>query len=253
MPKPSLTTAESKTRRSIVKLLKADGPLDAQRLAAQLSVSTMAVRQHLYALAAEGLVTSEEKPVPIGRPAKHWRLTREADRLFPDAYAELNVALLEALEETFGAPGLAQLLGVRRARQERSYRERIPPTASLEQKVRRLAVIRTDEGYMASVREEEGGRLLLVENHCPICAAATACTGLCAAELELFRSVVGDHGTVERTEHILAGARRCAYLVTPRPKATANGGALGRAPKADEEIGRRSGGVPEPRRRKGLP
>ena len=53
----------------------------------------MAVRQHLYALQNEKLVTAEERPVPLGRPAKHWTLTPEADRLFPDAYAELSVAL----------------------------------------------------------------------------------------------------------------------------------------------------------------
>src|SRR5436190_1861806 len=39
--------------------------------------------------------SSDEQPGAVGRPAKQWRLTREADRLFPDAYAELSVALLD--------------------------------------------------------------------------------------------------------------------------------------------------------------
>jgi predicted ArsR family transcriptional regulator len=56
---------------------------------------------------------------------------------------------------------------------------------------------------------------LFVENHCPICAAARACSGLCRSELEVFRGALGDGVTVERTDHILAGARRCAYRVTP--------------------------------------
>jgi predicted ArsR family transcriptional regulator len=56
------------------------------------------------------------------------------------------------------------------------------------------------------------GSFLLIENHCPICAAATACTGLCARELEVFQRVLGQV-TIERTEHILAGARRCVYRV----------------------------------------
>jgi len=66
--------------------------MDSARLAKHLGLTPMAVRQHLYALQREQLVTAEERPVPIGRPAKYWRLTRQADRLFPDAYAELNVA-----------------------------------------------------------------------------------------------------------------------------------------------------------------
>src|SRR5260370_300875 len=58
------------------------------------------------------------------------------------------------------------------------------------------------------------GSMLLAENHCPICAAASTCQGLCREELSLFRAVLGDKARVERTDHILAGARRCAYRIT---------------------------------------
>src|SRR5215831_18556761 len=101
---------EGKTRRAIVRLLKQDGALDSARLARRLQLTPMAVRQHLYALQKQKLVDAEERPVPIGRPAKYWRLTREADRLFPDAYAELSVALIGAVTETFGAAGMERLL-----------------------------------------------------------------------------------------------------------------------------------------------
>ncbi|MDQ3753204.1 MAG: MarR family transcriptional regulator, partial [Acidobacteriota bacterium] len=73
----------------------------------------------------------------------------------------------------------------------------------------------TEEGYMAEVKSEDGGSYLLVENHCPICAAANACQGFCATELDLFRSVLGPGVEVERVEHIVSGDRRCAYRVTP--------------------------------------
>ena len=58
--------------------------------------------------------------------------------------------------------------------------------------------------------------VLLVENHCPICAAAKACQQFCRSELRVFQEALGDDVTVERVDHILAGARRCAYLVCPR-------------------------------------
>ena len=61
---------------------------------------------------------------------------------------------------------------------------------------------------MASVTQDARESFLLVENHCPICAAAAACQGLCRSELAIFRAVLGDDVTVERTDHILAGARR---------------------------------------------
>src|SRR5258708_7314306 len=96
---------ERKTRRAITKLLKTEGPIDSARLARRLGLTAMAVRQHLYALQSEGLVTAEERPVPIGRPAKFWLLTRAADQLFPDAYAELSVALIDSVKDAFGHEG----------------------------------------------------------------------------------------------------------------------------------------------------
>lgn len=213
-------TGEHKTRRAIVKLLKTDGPLGTALLAERLGLTTMAVRLHLYALQGEGLVTAEDRPVPVGRPAKSWRLTREADRHFPEAYAELSVALLDAMQETFGAEGLNRVLVSRCARQREDYAKRIRAADSLEKKLKELARVRTEEGYMAEVRrEEEGGGFLLVENHCPICAAANACQGFCSTELDLFRTVLGAGVEVERVEHIISGDQRCAYRVRPRTRA----------------------------------
>jgi predicted ArsR family transcriptional regulator len=206
---------ERKTRRAIVKLLKTDGPIDSAQLAERLGLTAMAIRQHLYALQREGLVTAEERPVPVGRPAKFWGLTREADRLFPEAYAELNVALIDALQDTFGAEGLNRVLVSRCARQRADYAKRIRPADPLEKKLKELARVRTEEGYMAEIQRDVDDSFLLVENHCPICAAANACQGFCSTELDLFRSVLGPGVEVERVEHIVSGDRRCAYRVTP--------------------------------------
>jgi predicted ArsR family transcriptional regulator len=213
-------TGERKTRRAIVKLLKTEGPLGSAQLAERLGLTAMAVRLHLYALQGEGLVTAEDRPVPVGRPAKSWRLTREADRHFPEAYAELNVALIDAMRETFGAEGLDRVLVSRCARQREEYTKRIRTADPLEKRLKELAQVRTEEGYMAEVRpEEEGSGFLLVENHCPICAAANACQGLCSTELDLFRTVLGPGVEVERVEHIVSGDQRCAYRVTPKTRA----------------------------------
>ena len=67
---------------------------------------------------------------------------------------------------------------------------------------------------MAEVRVD-GRDVVLVEHHCPVCEAATACTGLCRAELELFRDVLGSDVSVTREQHLLSGDERCAYRITP--------------------------------------
>src|SRR5260370_41885210 len=99
---PSVVGNDRKTRRAIVHLLKTDGPLTSAQLADRLGLTAMGVRQHLYALQSEKFVAVEERPVPIVRPAKHWHLTRAADRLFPDSYAHLSFALNVALGDAVG-------------------------------------------------------------------------------------------------------------------------------------------------------
>ena len=190
--------------------------MDAKQLAARLRLSAMAVRLHLYALQAERLVTYEEESRPLGRPAKLWRLTPAADHLFPEGYAELTLSLVSSIGKVFGKAGLDRLLAVRTRHQIAAYRKPMTGRDSLRKRLTVLAAIRTAEGYMADVKPQDDGAFLLVENHCPICAAAVACTGLCAKELEVFQAVLGESVTVTRTEHIVAGARRCAYRVSPQ-------------------------------------
>ena len=200
-------------RDRILHELKTKGSRTAAELAERLGVTPVAVRQHLALLDSEGAVTFTAEPDGVGRPARGWRLTDESRARFPDSHGELAVGLIDAMRKSFGDKGLERLVRERTRAQAAAYEERIPsPRTPLPDRVAALARIREEEGYMAEWSREADGSLLLVENHCPICAAAEACQGLCAGELELFREVL--KARVERTEHLLEGARRCVYRIT---------------------------------------
>ena len=151
-------------------------------------------------------------------PARVWRLTPAGHGHFPEGYAELTVDLLSAMRETFGADALDQLVATRTDRQHALYRERLSGAKALDKRVAGLARLRSEDGYMAEWSRNKDGSFTLVENHCPICAAAELCQGLCRGELELFQQLLGDGARVERGEHILDGARRCTYRITPARK-----------------------------------
>lgn len=187
--------------------------MDAAALASHFKISAMAVRQHLYALQKEQLVTYQEEQRAMGRPAKLWQLTPAADRFFPHGYAELTLSLINSVTEAFGSEGLERLLEIRTRQQIEAYQEQIHTTSSIQQRLEALANLRTDEGYMADVESLSDGSFLFIENHCPICAAATACTGLCSQELEVFQSTLGEDVAIARTEHLIAGERRCVYRI----------------------------------------
>lgn len=194
-------------------LIKTRGPQTTQAAAARMDVSRQAARVHLEKLAAQGLVTHEAERLGVGRPKQVWSLTAAGHGRFPDTHAQMTVELIEAVRAEFGEAGLDRLVARRERATEAGYRADVPADAGLEARLEKLAALRRAEGYMAEWRTEPDGSYLLVENHCPICAAAQACQGFCRSELSLFEMLLAP-AKVERIEHLLAGARRCAYRVT---------------------------------------
>ncbi|SMQ61623.1 transcriptional regulator [Devosia lucknowensis] len=193
--------------------LKMHGALSATALGAMLGTTSEAARQQLLRLADEGLVEARSASAGVGRPTQLWTLTPAAQARFPDTHAALTVQLLDIVRTRLGDDALDAIIAVREADTRNSYEAVMVPAADLEGRVATLAAMRSQEGYMAAWSKEADGSFLLVENHCPICAAATACQGFCRAELEVFRSVLGTGVTVERTEHIVSGGRRCSYVI----------------------------------------
>jgi predicted ArsR family transcriptional regulator len=201
------------TRLAILRLLKQQGPHDSGTLAAQLSISAMAVRQHLYALRTKELVTYQEERRAIGRPVKMWCLTPAAGSQFTDSHAGLTVNLLNAAEQTFGEEGVKRIISRCAEQQIETYRSRVPARGSLPNRLKALVTLRNEEGFMAEVERQPDGSFLLIQNHCPISAAAKVCAKLCDAEIEVFRRILGEGVAIERAEHIVAGTRRCVYRI----------------------------------------
>jgi predicted ArsR family transcriptional regulator len=211
---PPLTDA----KRRIVERLKRLESATAPDLAEEFGLSDTAVRQHLEALAANGLVQRAPAPPPTGRgrPPVRWKLTPLAAELFPDRHADLTVELIGSIRQALGDEGLDRVLEARGRHQLDTYREFLPDpeVTAVPVRVRRLADLRTAEGYLAEARDDGDGGVLLIEHHCPVCEAASACQGLCRSELELFRAALGDDVRVERVQHLLSGDQRCAYRIT---------------------------------------
>ncbi len=206
--------AEANAER-ILELLKTRGPQTAAALAEALGITPMGARQHLSRLAHQQLVAFDDERRTVGRPKRKWRLADKAQARFPDGHAQMTVEILGAVRSVFGENGLDRLIAERERDTLARYRDGLRGARGLPARAKRLAAMRSAEGYMAECRREPDGSLLLIENHCPVCAAAAACQGLCRSELAIFRTLL-DGATVERTDHLLAGARRCAYRITPR-------------------------------------
>jgi len=198
----------------IIELLKVQGSLTAKVLANELGLTTMGIRQHMLALEESGEVTFKDEKAPRGRPTRYWSLTEKTNSHFADRHDELTVQLLDSVIAVFGDDGLDKLIANREKSSMRTYRLALADRYGTAEKLTTLAKIRSDEGYMATVAQEDDF-FWLFENHCPICAAATKCQNFCRSELQMFQSLLEDVAVVAREEHIVEGARRCAYKVKP--------------------------------------
>lgn len=197
----------------ILYLLKSQGPQSAAALGEQLQMTSMGARQHLLALEAEGWVSFNDEARGRGRPVRLWHLTELAWQRFPDTHGELTLQLIDDVRQLFGEEGMDRLIARREQQMLSRYRAELTQPA-LAEKLAALKALRSREGYMADMSQEEDGSWLWWESHCPICAAAQACRGFCRSELALFRQLLAPAG-VEREQYLLEGDRRCLYRIRP--------------------------------------
>lgn len=201
-----------KTIDRILHTIKREGAVTAKQLAEDMSITTMGARQHLQSLEEDGVLSFYDVKVKVGRPTRHWSLTKKGHARFADRHGELTIQVIDAVEHVFGKEGVEKVTAEREAQTLALYQDTLNKFSTLEEKLQALVKMREQEGYMAELEQTEQG-YLLIENHCPICKAATRCPNLCTSELNIFQRLLGEDYHIQRQEHIIQGQRRCTYLI----------------------------------------
>lgn len=210
-----IEAGSSSSQDRILYQIKRLGPQTARELGELLEVTTMGARQHLAQLEGDGLVSAmPQETRGRGRPVRRWKLTEQGHGRFPDAHAQVTSDLIISVRDLLGEDALQTIVAERTRQTLAQYLDAMADTHELEERVNKLCELRSAEGYMAEVVALEDGDFQLIEHHCPICIAAKSCQGFCQGELEVFERVFEGMATVTREDHLLAGARRCAYRIS---------------------------------------
>ena len=208
----SLRSQQQDTRYKILYILKVNGPKTVKELAAALAISSMGMRQNLISLEGSGWIRHHQEQHGLGRPQFIYALTEQGDeQRFPRTYAPEMVGLLQAIQDLDGAAGLDRIFEKRTEQLVTEYRKRIS-SEDLEERVKGLALIRTEEGFMAEWEKENENLFVLREHNCAIYQVASNCEQACNFEHELFCRVLDD-ADVMRESHILSGDLRCTYVI----------------------------------------
>jgi predicted ArsR family transcriptional regulator len=205
----------------VTRILLEQGPSTAARLGQVLGLSPAAIRRHLDALLLEGAIVASEAPVEgprgRGRPAKVFSLTESGRESFPHAYDDLAASALRFLAEEGGDDAVRRFAESRIADFEERYRERLAGTTTTGRAVV-LAAVLSEDGYAATVTEDQPGAAVVCQHHCPVQHVAEEFPQLCEAETAVFERLLGSK--VERTSTIAHGGSCCTAAVTFLPSPT---------------------------------
>lgn len=207
---------ERGTRARVARLILEHGPITAAALGERLGLTPAAVRRHLDALLAEGMIEPRDaRPRGRrgrGRPARLFAITDAGRSAFEHAYDDLAGSALRFLAERLGEEAVAEFA----RSQVAGLVERLAPAmreVPADQRVRVLAQALSADGYAASASEAKSGGEQLCQHHCPVAHVAAEFPQLCEAETEAFARLLGT--PVQRLATIAHGDGVCTTHVSP--------------------------------------
>lgn len=162
------------TRGKIVSLLRRQDST-VEQLASSLELTDNAVRSHLTALERDGLVRQDGVQRGASKPAFVYRLTREADHLFPKSDGPLLRSLLETLRTRLTDEEFEVVL-INAGRLSAS--ELPPARGTLHERVHQSVELLGELGGLA-VLEESPDSYVIRGFSCPFAAAAPGHPAVC--------------------------------------------------------------------------
>ncbi|MGN6473504.1 MAG: helix-turn-helix transcriptional regulator [Mycobacteriales bacterium] len=204
-----LDAADRRTRDRVAGSLLEHGPSTAAELAARLGLTTAAIRRHLDAAVADGLIVARDERAHgrrgRGRPAKRFSLSEAGHDAGPTAYDDVAIEALRYLRDAVGEGAVEDFARQRMAAWEARYAERIA-SLPLDERAAALAEALADDGYASTVHDTALG-VQVCQHHCPVQHVAEEFPVLCEVETEAIGRLVGRH--VQRLATIARGDGVC--------------------------------------------
>lgn len=198
----------SLTQQRVLDRLKRTGAMTIPVLAEILALNVETLRHHVRTLEGLGFVERQgTRQAGPGRPEVVYALTAGGERLFPSRQGEVLRALVEYLEAT-GNTSLIEAFFDRWISERRPAAMKRVQGLAGESRLREVAAIMSELGFMASAETENGNARLHLCN-CPLRDLVEASKVPCRAELAFIRELLGERLT--RLSYIPAGDASCSY------------------------------------------
>jgi predicted ArsR family transcriptional regulator len=201
------------TQQRLLRSLQSEGrglSIDALRI--ELNVSRNAVRQHLSALLAQGLVTHGSVVPTGGRPERRFVLTDAGRELFPRRYVELAASLIREIGDSMGEAQLVKILSRLGDSVGKELGGKLEGSSVVD-RFKAIAAAMTDLGYDAQAEVRGSSKEIRAKN-CVFHHLAQDHPAVCRFDVALLRRASGQD--VEHAECVVRGGNVCRFCFTRR-------------------------------------
>jgi predicted ArsR family transcriptional regulator len=210
----SVSESIGEPKKKLLYYLKVMQIAGLSELAEVMGISRMGVHKHLEKLRERGMVDSIEVRKGVGRPRMQYQLTSQGKTLFPKSYSDIATSALDFIERSVGQQGVESFLKERQEKLYIKYGERLKDLG-FDRKVKELARIRDQEGYIAESRKQQkNDSHILLEYNCPIIQIAEKHWEACSVETELFEKLLD--ANIETTHRAAKGDQICRFVIKER-------------------------------------
>ena len=194
----------------IILLLKKNKYMSLEELASSLSITKMAVLNHITVLEQNGSVGRKTVKKNVGRPSYIFYATENADRNLGNVSDAMLDDFMNFMKITGHEKIIEEFLKDRYSKVKSEYAGDMVGK-DLDAKVRKLALLRQESGYYPELKKSQEN-YEMVEYNCPILAISKHFGIACSMETNMFENVLD--AEVKSTHRQVNGYSACRFLIS---------------------------------------
>jgi predicted ArsR family transcriptional regulator len=203
-------------QKQLLKLLRGSKPgLSVDELSRGLEITRNAVRQHLTALGAGGLVAAGPlRPSGGGRPQQLYVLTELGKEMSPRQYSWLAQLVVASVRREEGVENMSKRMNEIGASVGQQILKQYPDLTTHKEKVEKLAEVMDQLGYNARNATLPGGDSVIEADNCVFHTMAKKDIEICYLDKGLMETFTDSK--VEQNECMARGGNVCRFKLKSR-------------------------------------
>jgi predicted ArsR family transcriptional regulator len=203
-------------QKQLLKLLRGSKPgLSVDELSRGLEITRNAVRQHLTALGAGGLVAAGPlRPSGGGRPQQLYVLTELGKEMSPRQYSWLAQLVVASVRREEGVENMSKRMNEIGASVGQQILKQYPDLTTHKEKVEKLAEVMDQLGYNARNATLPGGDSVIEADNCVFHTMAKKDIEICHLDKGLMETFTDSK--VEQNECMARGGNVCRFKLKSR-------------------------------------